>query len=56
MDKLSNIGRKILMAKETGRELSLDIKIEILKQSIFSGKALDRNKKIILLVGFPTNV
>jgi len=56
MDKLSKIGREMVMAKETGRELSIDIKIEILKQAIFSGKTLNRSKKIILLDGFPTNV
>jgi len=56
MDKFSKMGKQITQQNETGNEISIDIKIELLKQTIFSGKTLNRNKKIILLDGFPKNV
>jgi adenylate kinase family enzyme len=56
MDKFSKMGKQITQQNETGNEISIDIKIEILKQTIFSGKTLNRNNKIILLDGFPKNV
>lgn len=56
MDKLSKIGKEISMGLEVGRPLSINTKIEMLKQSIFSGKSIKKQKSVILLDGFPLDV
>jgi len=56
MDKSSKIGKEFEMGLELGRPFSLNAKIEMLKQSIFSGKSIKKQKNIILLDGFPSDV
>jgi len=56
MDKSSKIGKEFAMGLEIGRPFALNTKIEMLKQSIFSGKTIKKQKNIILLDGFPADV